>query len=522
MPPEITKNLVLTDPYRIKSTAETITVDFHVPVGVQLLVVYVPIREYRRLSADAQRAQSVSNQTTNPIVPFQFKKKIKRDKSIIFTNIPEESVVSENGPQPALTAAPIKPRPNHLPLRFKTVSSKDIPESGFNSINFDESDSFPQFIGKTSVCSTPMTENKVLHENIMSICVNPVAEGEPAKKSTAKKHGDSKHEFNKEFSNFFANPLKFELRRNSLTDLQDSLKKFSQRIAMRPFGFGIGVSKMQKVSSDTYSDDIEIDDFARKIYRTITDPMYPVFNSDGAPISKCLFQEFLHHQYQEMAMNAANETAEILSADMLIEGFDTEMKVSPVHQRQIEKSALLDGLAAAAAATTPTTQTDGSKRKSLSLPLKSLSEDEVARDTIVGGGIFELPSQRKKMAGIQLTPLISKLSVLAMTDERSSGFSSWDTTPGVDVPTPSEAGKQLFRRRSSTKFEDVPELDGANGMQKVELFVCGQQNMTMFLLMDENCGHKQELVQSMVCTETGVIYVINSLIVKEIISFCYV
>lgn len=496
MPPEITKNLVLTDPYRIKSTAETITGDFHIPVGVQLLVVYVPIRDYRRLSADAQRAQTVSSQTINPIVPFQFKKKIKRDKSIIFTNIPEESVMSENGAPPPLTVA-TKPRPNHLPLRFKTVSSKDIPESGFNSINFDESDSFPQFIGKTSVCSTPMTENKVLHENIMSICVNSDADSEAAvlTKGNGKKRNDSKHDLNKEFSNFFTNPLKFELRRNSLTDLQDSLKKFSQRIAMRPFGFGIGVSKMQKLSSDTANDDIEIDDFARKIYRTITDPTYPVFNSDGAPISKCLFQEFLQHQYDEMTRNAANQTAEILTADMLIEGFDTEMKMSPIHQRKIDRPALLDGLAAAM---TPT-QMDGTKRKSLSLPLKSLSEDDVAKETIVGG-LFELPVQRKKLAGIQLTPLMSKLSVLAMTDERSSGFSSWDTTPGVELPTPSEGGKQLFRRRSSTKFEDVPDLDGPDGMQKVELFVCGQQNMTMFLLMDENCGQKQELVQSMVCT----------------------
>ena len=112
---------------------------------------------------------------------------MKRDKSLIFTNIPEEGTTNSGVGNDAVVAVEQKQqqqllrpkslmiRPTHLPLRYKnTMSSKELPESGIASINFDETDSYPEFIGRTSVCSTPMTEIKVLQVgNIMSICANP-------------------------------------------------------------------------------------------------------------------------------------------------------------------------------------------------------------------------------------------------------------------------------------------------------------------------------------------------------------
>lgn len=503
--PELTKNLVLTDPCRIKSTAESISVDFHIPVGVQLQIVYIPATEYRHLSLDSQRAQTVTNQTacvtSNPLIPFQFKKKIKRDKSIIFTNIPEESEKSENDGTAsndgdvaiATEAKPIPSkiitaRPTHLPLRFKNITSKDMPESGFSSINFDESDSFPQFIGRTSVCSTPMTEMKVLQGTVLSICAT-ADETDAKTPSTA---SPQEPQLNRTIESATAivvdNPMKTEVRRHSLSSLQDSLKKI--RLTVRPFGFGL--AKFDGLLDVLpLAEDIEIDDLDKKIYRTITDPMYPVFNSAGAPISKCLFQEFLERHY--VRNNSSDETAAIeeeTQLDLLgtnsIDGFDSEMKTSPVHERPPELK-------------TP-------NRVALSLPLKSLAFDGNSTSTSsAGSNIFELPAHRKKLSGIQLTPLMTKLSILAMTDDRSSGFSSWDTTPGVvpnDQPTPGGDGtfSKPFRRRSSVKMEDVIELsvDSNGGMQRCQLFICSQQNMTMLLIMDDGAATKHELVQSMV------------------------
>lgn len=499
--PELTKNLVLTDPYRIKSTAESISVDFHIPNGVQLIIVYIPVKDYRKLIIDSQRAQTVTNQSNNnsTIIPFQFKKKIKRDKSIIFTNIPEESLPENGDFIDGITAAalPIKQnpptkimaRPNHLPLRFKNITSKDLPESGFSSINFDETDSFPQFIGRTSVCSTPMTEMKVLHGTVLPICANVDKISPP--KSTPNKSPETEVEN----STFMMNPFKTETRRHSLSSVQDSLKKL--RLSMRPFGHGLAKLSKSHLNGEIISpDEIEIDDFDKKTYRTITDPMYPVFNSEGAPISKYLFQDILdkqklHANLVADSVNALIPIADEIKENYRIEGFDSEMKMSPVHcpiEVQTEKPSVPN-------------------RVALSLPLKSLTLDTDANKDVqssVVSNIFEAPAHRKKLAGIQLTPLMTKLSILAMNDERSSGFSSWDTTPGCggDQTTPGESTK-MFRRRSSIKYEDIVDLNEesaskCNEMQRCELFVCGQQNMTMLLLLEESSARKHELVQALV------------------------
>ncbi|KAJ6649366.1 Hermansky-Pudlak syndrome 4 protein [Pseudolycoriella hygida] len=481
--PDITKNLVLTDPFRIKTTAESISVDFHIPIGVQLIVVFIPVKEYRKLNLASQRAQSITNQNANSIVPFQFKKKMKRDKSIIFTNIPEEGVAEADNGEVKKPSKMVTQRPNHLPLRFKNITSKDIPESGFSSINFDETDSFPQFIGKTSVSSTPMTENKILHGNIMPICANSDSPEKDETKQNDLMDKFNKIQLNKPISNFINNPFRIEQRRNSLTDLQDSLKKISKRLSIRPFG--IGLTKLNKAEADGVEmDDIEIDDVETRTYRTITDPTYPVFNSDGAPISKHLFQEFLNRQEA-----LENQTEPMNENNCTIDGFDGEMKESPIRQpKEPEIVPIPDSIPLRP------------NKIALNLPLKSLSMESNATNESANVNIFELPAQRKKLSGIQLTPLMTKLSILAMNDERSSGFSSWDTTPGVELSTPADATK-MFRRRSSVKCEDVVDINNERNLshqrERVEMFICGQQNMTMMLLLEENSCQKRELVQAM-------------------------
>lgn len=157
------------------------------------------------------------------------------------------------------------------------------------------------------------------------------------------------------------------------------------------------------------------------------------------------------------------------------------------------------------------------------LPLKSLTSSNngdaknnsniksaaIPTDSANTKNLFDKPEDRRKLSGIQLTPLITKLSILAMNDERSNSFSSWDTTPGIELATPLDSAK-MFRRRSSVKAEESDQLHNSvdnkstseysdeNDLKKVELFICGQNNMTMLLVMQEKFGQKQEHIQAMV------------------------
>lgn len=597
--------------------------NFHVPVGCQLISAFIPLREYNELCENAERIQAMSNQnyknstsmthnnsikansnsnsnnnSNNPInssnggssnnnnninnsaaFPFHFKKKLmKRDKSLVFTNIPEEgfSVNAKNdetsaggstsktdeidgsgASSMAIPTTTASVRPNHLPLRFKNITARDIPESGFgSSITFDEQDSFPQFIGHTSVCSTPMTENKVLHGNIAPICANALAEkplpnglvvkvdaetsnmADAADYAAADDEPDHKFggtkqqliEFSNDFNNFAVNPFTAQIRRNSLIDIRDSFKKISRHLSIRPIDTTKFLSEADFLANDsghyvdaplnncmprsTYDNESEFIDAVdtKKKYRTITDPMYPVFNSLGVPISRYLFEEFLSQQYDNDCLIAKNSKSSTVSKNDEKKFSEAAEKLSSRLNNKSEQSTIIKPTEKLAL------HVNNINRKSLSLPLKSLanSEKKTAVSAIAdtnNGNIFDKPEQRRKMAGIQLTPLITKLSILAMNDERSSGFSSWDTTPGIELATPLD-GSKLFRRRSSVKADEaetvgtkVPSSTLSDTedteMKKVELFICGQNNMTLLLLMEDGVGERQDIVHSMVCTTTN-------------------
>lgn len=563
--PKLTKSLILTDPFRIKTTAETIPVNFHVPVGCQLIVVYIPVRHYEELRAHTRRvepftkpksvdpnAANGSYQINTSVFPFQFKKKMmKRDKSIVFTNIPEECAMSvsleaDANPRGSVEQAnsedggkPSKPtfgpsRPNHLPLRFKNITSKDIPESGFSSsITFDERDSYPHFIGRTSVCSTPMTENKVLHGNILPICVatgqlaigqeesiaTPLPEVQneepspifyekpPRPKGFPNKPVDLSH-------NYIVRP--FEIRRYSFSDIRDTIKKFSKHILLMTSG--VDYMRMQSHAAavremDCDSDFIDDNSPVEK-YRTLCDPVFPLFNRSGAPISQYLFEKYLA-QHRKQAQDYLDDIQATIDREAeqarALEAI--ELPDEPVRSSKPEKAIAFE----------QTLGNEKKSRKALSLPLKSLNSDSLrgggnkagpileSKEMIDGGSvastILDPIAQRRKLSGLQLTPLITKLSILAMNEERSSGFSSWDTTPGIELATPID-GVKLFRRQSSTKLEEVDLTDASapkistedEPMQRVELFICGQNNMTMFLLLEDNSQVKKDLVHNMVST----------------------
>ncbi|XP_036333017.1 uncharacterized protein LOC118744239 [Rhagoletis pomonella] len=550
----ITKQLVLTDPLHIRTTAEQIHItDFHIPNGVQMLVVYVDVLQYNRLAADAQRAQTVQT-IQHGLLPFQYpKRKMKRDKSLIFTNIPEEGSATggtvgceqvEEGVSAstavAQTPGAVRPkslliRPTHLPLRHRNGmgSSKELPESGIASINFDETDSYPEFIGRTSVCSTPMTENKVLQVgNIMSICANTEDESNSNKQQkthNTNRRNSLKFDFEKFFQNFIANPNKQMERRNSFTDLQDSLKKISKKLSLKQFsnsfktdvnrnGSSSGIEAIESPDFIENDDDVDAEqnsdnsDENNRTSRTITDPTYPVFNENGQPISRSLFQEFIEKYYRLWAENgsgngSAKKDVEIAQLIEEFKEFDNELK-------QLDESLRLDGGGNNTTITTTTTnlKTDSNlnteapavmtmqkaktplDKKSLSLPLKPLT-DASSNDQFVA-------ASRKQPGGVPLTPLMAKLSVLALNEEHTS--STWDTT-AVEIQTPLNTSK-VFSRRSSLKCDDAVDAlatlpanaqSSSNGTKRLELYMCGQQNMTLLLLMEEGTARQQPVVQKM-------------------------
>lgn len=163
----LTKILVATDPYRLKSTAEmNKNVNYHIPVGSQSIKIFITCHEYEILQKRIKKLNDATSLGTQSLfsLPFTVVKKkplMKRDKSVLtFTDIPEEEPFKS---PPIMEKAK---RPNNLPLKLKSIP----PESGIASIvSFDENDSYPEFIGRTTVAQTPLLPQTPMVGKINSI-----------------------------------------------------------------------------------------------------------------------------------------------------------------------------------------------------------------------------------------------------------------------------------------------------------------------------------------------------------------
>lgn len=164
-------------------------------------------------------------------------------------------------------------------------------------------------------------------------------------------------------------------------------------------------------------------------------------------------------------------------------------------------------------------------KRSMSLPLKPLNivaevsnGDDRRKSTSECGGAgnsFEFP-QRRKLDGLQLTPLMSKLSLLA--DERTSGFCSRETTPSEfrdlsgfsgGVTITATTTNQLIRQKlesvekEASDGEDELDEDWINKdelaacLVKTELFLCGYQNMVLVLLMENGTANNPDLIHAL-------------------------
>lgn len=441
---------------------------------------------------------------------------MKRDQSLIFTTVPEEDV-DQHSPiniQEKITETKSPDRPRFLNLKNKTTDSK------FDASR-NETKPVPStpFLGQTSVCSTPMTDlNKVIHPNIMSICVNPEEIDKTVKENldnssktfanvermhsvntnfsdvTEKLNNDEEVKLTRKLSSCIPyipieNNIYDKKKNASMWEMREKLKSFNKRVTMRYYSLGL----------PNLNDHLEIDllnEVPKKIsYRTISDPLYPIFKPNGVAVSNYLYNQYLEEPINfldlELEMNknkndSTTNTEEWKSVEDVNNFWPSpkksNSKVSKSPQKNPEKKFEIS----------PPVSKES--RKSLTLPLKSL-----ASSTEQPENLFSPATRSRSYGGVQLTPLMSKLSLLAM-EEKSSGFCSRDTTPGdfKDVRlTPSQSNYSFLTNRRKSSVSEELEINKTN-LHEVVLFICGQQDMVMGLLLDVNIQNSPEVINQLV------------------------
>lgn len=383
-----------------------------------------------------------------------------------------------------------------------------------------------------SVCSTPLKDvNRVLHDFAVSIC----AATEETEDDQTKEINPTKNE-NKEIPNTDEIPdvVKEALRckrlnklrnvtpkeklilqakdRNtlslSLTDLEDSQRKHSNKIPLKTYSLGLPkLNNMLSVDIETESPKKQKH---WRVYHTITDPLHPVFRSDGIAVSQSLFDDYISSHYQELdQVSKLPETLENL-VPFKNEKFQIKAdKDNESSQLSKKPNVTLD-------VRLENKNKQETYRRSMSLPLKPMNildnEDKHKSASSESGGIFE-PPQRRKLDGLQLTPLMSKLSLLA--DEKTSGFCSRETTPSEFRDSSSfsilsqhqqlvkskldAVNKEGFSDNDDEIDEDWTSMTKDDGnFEKGELFLCGHQNMVMVLLMEDGTANDPDLIHSLV------------------------
>ncbi|KAJ8948764.1 hypothetical protein NQ318_017933 [Aromia moschata] len=497
----ITKRLVLTDPYRIKCPAELAEVTFDLPLGVQLLQVYITNKEYCNLLESSLKNRNIYQYLSNRAVKKNYIKNtqtvqdtpimsaMKRDQSLIFTAVPEEGADhSLPSTEPPFIPATKKIRPKFLNLKSISTEShvevkqvKPVPGT--------------PFCGQTSVCSTPMTElKKFVHQNPLSICLNNDVDSN-RKLDEAVDESKQAEKFAPN-DNYDAVLNKFVPYVNVTSNLYNS-RKHSSLVNINEVVNSISKDKSQyfSVRSNGF---VNLDlspkkDRKLKTCKTITDPTFPVFRQDGTIVSHPYYEDFIKRNL-EIVQSEVSKGKETRNNHINVKNnlkLETEPLKSNVNRVEIiSKNMEFD--ISHKLPKVPTSSKD--HRKSLTLPLKSLSIDSAQTPT-------ETLVSRRYSSGVQLTPLISKLSMLAF-EERSSAETPPPATTGGLTPT------QQNYSFPYGKFKTTRELRHTRGeddttLQKCVLFICGQQDVVLAMLLKEECGTEPNTVKKLweVCTE---------------------
>ncbi|XP_017759494.1 PREDICTED: uncharacterized protein LOC108550299 [Eufriesea mexicana] len=516
---ELTKQIVITDPYRIKAPAERISTEFHLPVGVQLLRVYIEQKQFTKLVQEANNERYYSSyldSVTKKIIQRKNMPKnskelpisgMKRDTSRIFT-VPEEGELDSSQYNDNNHYVPSVPLTVYnSPVKRKQESKIDRPKC-VNPLT-------------PSVCSTPLKDiNRVLHGNAVLICntnEDTNNEAEEEKKDIKTNVDDIPDVVKEALRCKRLNKLRnvtpreklvkrkeFNKKSLSMHDLESS-NLCSNRISIRTYGLGLPQLK-QNVSPEASPEKKYL---YKRQFHTITDPCYPVFRCDGLPVSQSLYEQYISSHYEELKddrNNTVNRNDFLTSLTNNCNTKNVTNNCDTVTRDNLEKASNSRDIKLDSKIKQET------YRRSMSLPLKPLSitdNDDRRKSSSECGNAYDF-LQKKKLDGLQLTPLMSKLSLLA--DERTSGFCSRETTPSEfrDLSSFSTATNQIIKQ----KLEAVNKEIGSDGedeleedwittskdevyLEKTELFLCGHHNMVLVLLMENGTANNPDLIHSL-------------------------
>lgn len=438
---------------------------------------------------------------------------MKRDQSLIFTTVPEEDP-EHNSPvniETAFVSTRSKSRPKFLNLRSKTTD-----ETSYSRVDSDSTHNIP-FCGPTSVCSTPLTDIKrVVLPGTMSICTDPNKEESKCGNDivTDEINESFKTESvnsilsaaeDKSHTSLHSIPCTEKLlnsvpyvhvgvslydrkRFSSMFEIREKLKCLSKRITMKYY------NKSPRNLNGTLVAELEESpkkDHKKKNFQTITDPTFPVFRNDGKVISKSFYEAYIktHLNLVNFELNRSKDGISENNTDewKSVEDFDMCFRDVSRKQPVVNEIEMLP---------LKKQQENDAKpkpRKSLTLPLKSLSSDPTE------SLLTHCNRKERFSGGVQLTPLMTKLSMLAV-EERSSGFGSKDTTPSEykDLYTPSQPNFPFLRKCNTDSVEAVKRLEHENKLRKCIMFVCGQQDMVVNVLLEESALSSSDVINKLV------------------------
>jgi hypothetical protein len=437
---------------------------------------------------------------------------------------------------------------------FNVTSENGSMEHGGVSVSDND-----VIIEASSKCSTPIKDvhlNKLLHGKALSICSK--TNGDEVKMQTvtannkldltvpgkvqdilsSETHQTEKSKKKKsKASNFILNYCENGVHSLSLNDLHQSPQISSNRIPMKCYGFGL--PRLTQEMMDDSNEYSPIKNFppGKNFYNTISDPLHPVFRYDGLPISRSLYNEKLAHHYQLLDMERSDESSPgggmsrnsftnlVSSAavkyDTKPEDYDT-LSSTGLKLEQNDDKSITENAELCSNKEEPVDRQQITSfkqevyRRSLSLPLKTIitndyeNGDMRERSTSYTAGVLESATVKTRIVGIPVTPLMSKLSSLAI-EEKTSGFCSRDTTPGelrdVSFPGTNDTSsvleftrRKVISRKREAELEQEDSSECAEAPRSAVLYLCGQQSMSLFLLLEEGLGQDPDLIHCLVST----------------------
>ncbi|XP_046680237.1 uncharacterized protein LOC124367457 isoform X2 [Homalodisca vitripennis] len=365
MSANLTKLLVITDPYRIKLPAEAVSTQFRLPVGVQLITVFVEKSEMDRLAKEVRDMRAALQST-----------KLKQQE------------IHSKEKTPAV----------------KPSTSKELPPAPSYGMKRDVSRIF-------TVMEEVEGEGDAEGEKVPDVVRDAVKARKTARFLSVAPAG------------FVIPDLPVTKRAQTTDDIQSKLS------ASGGSRLSIGYCSLGTLTSEEGGESEQL----RPYYNTICDPNFPLFHRSGLPASQALYDSRVTHHYRELS----------------------EETNQGKKQRPRSFAVSLD-------------EDRGKKqqaRRALNLPLSNTSTD--SKDMVP---MTELGSRKPNMT-IPLTPLMAKLSLLAMEQHRGESTSP---SPG---PRPTRPVRRSRAQRERQRKYVEP-------LQENVLYICGYQDMTLLLVLD--------------------------------------